>query len=413
MRFNVHRLGFTLFLAALSALPPLSIDMALPSLALVEADLHAPQAQAAAAIAIFLAGFSTAPLVVGPLADRFGRKPVMLAGLALFTLCAAGAALAPSIQALLAFRLVQGAAAGAVGILPRAIIRDLFEGREARLHIAAVSLVFSAAPLIAPSLGAGILFIGSWRWIYVALTCVGAVLTVASLALFEESHAPENRRNLKPSTVLAGYRQALTSPACAGFSLLAGLVFAGLFAYVNVSPLLYMQGYGVSKAGFAGLFGITASGVIVGSSLNAWLLSRHARPKAVLDAALAFECLAGLALLAVGLADAGSALIVAGVVMVYISCFGLIYPNAAHEAVQPLPEIAGLASAVLITTQMLMGALGGVISAALYRNASPLALGAVMSAAALAAAALYAFWLRAKIESEERTPSPLREGGQA
>ena len=412
MRFDVHRLGFTLFLAALSALPPLSIDMALPSLALVEADLHAPQAQAAAAIAIFLAGFSTAPLVVGPLADRFGRKPVMLAGLALFTLCAAGSALAPSIEALLAFRLVQGAAAGAVGILPRAIIRDLFEGREARLHIAAVSLVFSAAPLIAPSLGAGILFIGSWRWIYVVLTCVGAALTVASLALFQESHAPENRRNLKPSTVLAGYRQALTSPACAGFSLLAGLVFAGLFAYVNVSPLLYMQGYGVSKAGFAGLFAITASGVIVGSSLNAWLLSRHARPKAVLDAALTFECLAALALLAVGLAGAGSALIVAGVVMVYISSFGLIYPNAAHEAVQPLPEIAGLASAVLITTQMLMGALGGVIAAALYRNASPLALGAIMSAAALAAAALYAFWLRAKIEGEERLPSPLGESGQ-
>jgi DHA1 family bicyclomycin/chloramphenicol resistance-like MFS transporter len=399
MRFNIHRLGFTLFLAGLSVLPPLSIDMALPSLALLEADLHAPQAKAAATIAIFLAGFSSAPLVVGPLADRFGRKPVMLAGLALFTLCAAGSALAPTIEALLAFRLAQGAAAGAVGILPRAIIRDLFEGREARMHLAAVSLVFSVGPLIAPSLGAGILIVGSWRLIYVALTGVGAVLMVAGLALFEESHAAENRRNLKPSTILAGYRRALTNPACAGFSLLAGLAFAGLFAYVNVSPLLYMQGYGVSKTGFAGLFAITASGVIVGSSLNALLLNRRARPKAMLDAALAIECLAGLALLAVGLAGAGSALSVAGVVMVYISSFGLIYPNAAHEAVHPLPEIAGLASAVLVTTQMLFGALGGVIAAALYRDASPLALGAIMSAAALAAAALYAFWLRGKVEA--------------
>ena len=399
MRFNIHRLGFTLFLAGLSVLPPLSIDMALPSLALLEADLHAPQAKAAATIAIFLAGFSSAPLVVGPLADRFGRKPVMLAGLALFTLCAAGSALAPTIEALLAFRLAQGAAAGAVGILPRAIIRDLFEGREARMHLAAVSLVFGVGPLIAPSLGAGILIVGSWRLIYVALTGVGAVLMVAGLALFEESHAAENRRNLKPSTILAGYRRALTNPACAGFSLLAGLAFAGLFAYVNVSPLLYMQGYGVSKTGFAGLFAITASGVIVGSSLNALLLNRRARPKAMLDAALAIECLAGLALLAVGLAGAGSALSVAGVVMVYISSFGLIYPNAAHEAVHPLPEIAGLASAVLVTTQMLFGALGGVIAAALYRDASPLALGAIMSAAALAAAALYAFWLRGKVEA--------------
>jgi DHA1 family bicyclomycin/chloramphenicol resistance-like MFS transporter len=397
-RSNIHGLGFTLFLASLTALPPLSIDMALPSLALIQADLHAPQTKAAAAIAIFIAGFSTAPVVVGPLADRFGRKAIMLVGLALFTLTAAGSALAPSIDALLAFRLVQGACAGAVGILPRAIIRDLFEGREARVHLAAVSLVFSVAPLIAPTLGAGILAVGSWRLIFAVLTCFSAVVTIAALTVFDESHPAENRRNLKPSTILAGYRRALTNPACAGFSLLGGLLFAGLFAYVNISPLLFMQGYGVSRAGFGGLFAITASGVIVGSTINAWLLNRHARPRRVVEAALAIECLAALALLAVGLAGMGSALIVAGLVMVYISAFGLIFPNAAHEAVHPLPEIAGLASAVLVTAQMLFGALGGVVAAALYRDASPLALGAIMSAAALASAALYAVWLRGKVE---------------
>ena len=132
-----------------------------------------------------------------------------------------------------------------------------------------------------------------------------------------------------------------------------------------------MQGYGVSKTGFAALFAITASGVIVGSSINAWLLNRHVRAKTVLDAALALECAAALALLAIGLAGAGSALIVAALVMVFISAFGLIFPNAVHEAIHPLPEIAGLASAVVTTTQMLFGALGGVAAAALYRDASP------------------------------------------
>jgi DHA1 family bicyclomycin/chloramphenicol resistance-like MFS transporter len=301
-RLNIHGLGFTLFLAFLTALPALSIDMALPSLALIQADLHAPQTEAAAAIAIFIAGFSSAPIVVGPLADRFGRKAVMGVGLVLFTLCAAGSALAPSIHALLAFRLLQGAGAGAIGILPRAIIRDLFEGREARLQLSAVSVVFGVAPLIAPALGAGILFFGSWRLIFVVLTAVSVLATLVALALFQESHAAENRRNLKPSTILAGYRRALTNPACAGFSLLGGLLFAGLFAYVNVSPLLFMQGYGVSKAAFAALFALTGSGVIVGSSINAWLLNRHIRAKRLLDAGLALDCLAALALLAVGLA---------------------------------------------------------------------------------------------------------------
>jgi DHA1 family bicyclomycin/chloramphenicol resistance-like MFS transporter len=316
----------------------------------------------------------------------------------LFTLSAAGGALAPSICVLLAFRLVQGASAGAVGILPRAIIRDLFEGREARLQLAAVSLVFSVAPLIAPSLGAAILFFGSWRMIFAVLTGVSVLVTLVALVWFEESHPIENRRNLKPSTVLAGYRRALTHPACAGFSLLGGLLFAGLFAYVNVSPLLFMQGYGVSKTGFAGLFGITASGVIVGSSINAWLLNRHVRAKRVFDVALTLECLSALALLTVGLAGLGSALLDAALVMVFISAFGLVFPNAVHEAIHPLPEIAGLASALVTTTQMLFGAVGGLAAAALYRDASPTALGAIMSASALAGGALYAVWLRGKVE---------------
>ena len=398
MTFNVHRLGFTAFLGGLSALSALSIDMALPSLALIQSDFGASQSQAAAAIAIFLAGFSTAPLAVGPLADRFGRKPVMLAGLALFTLCAVGCALASSIGALLGFRLIQGFGAGAVGILPRAIIRDLFEGRESRLQIAAVSLVFSVAPLIAPTIGAGILAVGSWRMIYFLLTGVGGVLAAAGFALFKESHPVDMRRSLQPATIVAGYRRALTSRMCVGFAIVNGLVFAGLFAYVNTSPLLFIEGYGVSKAGFAGLFAITASGVIVGSSLNNGLLRLHARPKAVLDAALALATLAGLVLLAIGVAGVGSPLIVALPVMLYISLFGLVFPNASHEAVHPLPEIAGVASAVLVTVQMLFGALGGATAAAHYRNASPLSIGLVMSIGALGAAALYAFWLRQSID---------------
>ena len=399
MTLNIHRLPFTIFLGALSAVPPLAIDMALPSLSLVQADLHASEAAAAAAIAIFLAGFSTAPVVVGPICDRFGRKPVMLAGLVLFALCAAGCALAPTIGALLAFRLLQGVGAGAVSILPRAIVRDLFEGREARLQVASVSLVFSVAPLIGPTLGAAILGVGPWRLIYAVHAAVGVILAGVALALFKESHPPANRRSLKPAAILAAYKRALTNPMCAGFALMNGLVFAGLFAYVNTSPLLFMQGYGVSKAAFAGLFAMTASGVIVGSTINNLLLRFHARPKAVLDASLALITLAGLAVLVIGLTGAHSTLAVVAPVMIYISCFGLVFPNASHEAVHPLPEIAGVASAVLMTVQMLFGALGGVVAAALYRNASPTSIGAVMSVGAFAAVGLYAFRLRRGVEA--------------
>ena len=346
--FNVHGRAFLVFLAAMTALPPLAIDMALPSLSLVQADLGAGQSATAATIAIFLAGFSTAPLAVGPLADRFGRRPVMLAGLGLFTLFGLASATAPSIGALLAFRLLQGVGAGAVGVLPRAIVRDLFTGHDSRLFIATVSLVQGVAPVIAPSLGAAVLFVAPWRAIYGVLAAIGAVLLAAGFANFKESQSIESRQSLKPAAILAGYRRALTNPLCAGFSLVNALIFAGMFAYINTSPLLFIQGYGVSKAEFAGLFAITAFGVIIGASINNWLVRRHTRPRAVLDVALALAMLAAFTLFAVGLTGSGSALVVAGIVLVYITTFGLIFPNAVHEAIHPLPEIAGVASAVLI-----------------------------------------------------------------
>ena len=389
MRFRIAGLGFTLFLGALSVLPPLAIDTALPSLPTIQADFAASPAAAAAVIAIFLAGFSTAPLAVGPLADRYGRKPVMLAGLGLFTLCALGCALAPTIAALLVFRLFQGVGAGAVGVLPRAIIRDLFEGRQARLQLAAVSMVFSVGPLIAPTLGVGILAFGPWRTIFFVLVVVGATITLVAAAGFVESHPSENRRSLRPASIVAGYRRALTNPMCAGFSAYGALVFAGLFAYVNVSPLLFIEGYGFSQAGFGGLFAMTASGVIAGSLLNTWLVRRHASPRAVLDAALSAIALAGLTVFIASLGGHPSLVLVIAPVMIYISAFGLVMPNAVHEAIHPLPDIAGIASAVLVSAQMLFGALGGSLAAALYRDSSPLAIGLVMSAGGLAAGLVY------------------------
>ena len=265
------------------------------------------------------------------------------------------------------------------------------------MQLAAVSLVFSVAPLIAPTIGAGILVFGNWRAIFGVLVAIGALTTVVSALIMRETHAREKRRSLRPATVIAGYRRALTDPMCVGFSIIGGMVFAGLFAYVNTSPLLFMQGLGVSKAGFAGLFAITASGVIVGSSINTWLINRRARPRTVIDIALCLLLGVSLAMLAASLSGVRSTLIIAALVMVYITIFGLIFPNAVHEAIHPLPEIAGVASAVVQTIQMLFGALGGIVAAALYRNGSPLSIALVMSVGAICAFGLYFGLLRARV----------------
>jgi len=389
--------GFTLFLAALSALPALATDMSLPAVAAIEADYGASQAEAAAVIAIFLAGFAVAPIAIGPLADRFGRKPAMAIGLIVFTLSGLACALAPSVGALLGFRLAQGVGAGAVGILPRAVIRDLFEGREARLRITTVAVVFGVAPVIAPTLGALVLAVASWRWIYVTLAAVGGALAVATALSFEESLPRAKRASLTPRRIAHNYHRGLTHPLCLGFAIVNGLVFAGLFAYINVSPLLFMQGYGFGKNGFAALFALTASGVIVGALVNGWLVRRIGKPKFALDVALALATLAALALLAVSLLGKPPAVVVALLVVIYVVAFGLTSPNASHEAMHPMPDIAGVVSALMLTAQMLFGSLGGALSAGLYRDGSPRAIAEIMVAVSLAAAALYGLALRGRI----------------
>ena len=136
--------------------------------------------------------------------------------------------------------------------------------------------MFSVAPLIGPTLGAGLLAIGPWRLIYATHAALAVTLGMLMLAMLGESHDKRMRRSLRPATIVAGYRRALANRMCGGFSLIVGLVFAGLFAYVNVSPLLFIEGYGVTQAEFGGLFAMTASGVIAGSLLNTWLVRRHA-----------------------------------------------------------------------------------------------------------------------------------------
>jgi DHA1 family bicyclomycin/chloramphenicol resistance-like MFS transporter len=324
---------------------------------------------------------------------------VLIAGLTLFTLCGLGSALAPSIGALLGFRLFQGAGAGAVGILPRAIVRDLFDARESRLFLTAIAQVNGVAPVIAPSLGAIILYLAPWRTIYVALAAIGVLLLLLGLTRFQESQPKDARQSLRPADVATNYWRALTNRFCLGFSLVLGLAFGGMFSYINTSPLLFMQGFGVSKAVFAGVFAFTSLGVIVGASVNTQLVRRHVKPKAALDLALSLTLAAALALLAVSLGGVASIATVAGLSFFYFLAMGLIFPNAMHEAVHPLPEIAATASAILLASQMLFGALGGALGAALYRDASPLGIAEVMTGAALIAAALYALWLRPRIEA--------------
>lgn len=370
MRFRPGSAGFTLLLGALTALPPLAIDMGLPALSLIQASLGASAGEATLTLSIFLAGYGSAQLVVGPLSDRFGRRPVMLAGLSLFTLAGIGCALAPSILLLLAFRLAAGIGAAGSTTLAFAIVRDVFSGQAARVQISTVTTVTSVGPMIAPTIGGLMLLLGGWRFIYSTLAVAGGILvTLVWLGLAETRPAARGAA----LGMVRRYAIVLREPRIVGFVLVNALCFAGLFAFIAVSSVVLIDGMGASVALFGLLFALTSGGILAGNSFNTMLARRNVRQERPLAI--------GLWLAPVGAAVA-SGLLLGGIVglatfvpFIVLNgfCRGMIGPNATHAALEPLPAHAGAASALLGCTQMLVGALAGALVAALLPPLGPLA----------------------------------------
>ena len=392
---NPHTPSFLLFLTGLAALPPLSIDMALPALRQITHGLATTPGDAGLTLSLFMVGFACAPLVYGPLSDRYGRRPMLLVGLALFTVGGFAAAVAPGILWLLLARLLQGAGAGAGISMAFAIVRDLFTTSEARVKLSALQITTTLAPMIAPSLGAVILALGGWRSIYFVLGGGGIVLLLGTLLALPETHLRQGAA-AGPlfAGVVGGYRQLLTNRLGLGFASLFGLSFGVQFSYIAGSPLVFMGAFGLSARAYGLTFACTALGIMAGAFLSA-RLARAKVPAAVpLTVGLCLYLLSAAAMLA--LAASGKASTITLLPLLVLSTFaaGTISPNASHGALQALPGIAGIASAVLTSLQMGMAVIASAVVAAAYGRFGLYAMLVPMSAFGLAAIAVYLFVIR-------------------
>jgi DHA1 family bicyclomycin/chloramphenicol resistance-like MFS transporter len=387
MRIARDGMGMTLLLAGLGALPPLSIDMALPALSRIARDMAISPGLAGLTLSLFMAGFACTPIVYGPLSDRHGRRPVLLAGLVLFTLGGAAAATAPSIVWLLAARLLQGAGAGAGTSMAFAIVRDLFEGHQARQRLSGVTIVMTIAPLLAPSIGAIILGFAGWRAIWGLLTAAGAVLTLAVLLGFAESR-PAAARAARPG-LLRGYARMLGNRASLGFALVYALGFAVQFSFISGSPLVLIGVFGASPRLYGVLFACNALGIAGGAAVNRRLSARRVAPAVPLGIGLGLFLVASGSMLA--LQAAGLAGIASFMPPIVLSSFawGLASANAAHGALEPVPELAGTASAVLTCLQMAFAAIASLLVAFLFAWIGVAAMTGMMAAFGLLAAATW------------------------
>jgi DHA1 family bicyclomycin/chloramphenicol resistance-like MFS transporter len=378
-RIPTHGVGFTILLGALSGLPALAIDMSLPALQGIRRSLHAGATGATLTISLFLAGFAIAQLVLGPLSDRIGRRPVLLGGLTLFTAAGLGCVAAHSIAALILWRLLQGTGAAAATVMALAILRDTFSGETMRQKLSYVATVWPLAPMIAPSIGSAVLLVGGWRDIYATLAGAGLLLLLAALAT-GESHRPGRL----PRGVAGAYLHVLRHRAAGGFCAANALLFGMLFSWVSASPLVLMGAGHVSAPMFGVLFAFTSGGLLLGAWINGRVAGRRIGAERLMLLALA-GC-AALSLLVLlltltALPPVALVPVVAGAMV----CRGIAGPNLMHGAMEPLPEMAGVVSAVLGGLQMATGSAVSALVAVLYPALGPPAVGAAMAASAVAA----------------------------
>jgi DHA1 family bicyclomycin/chloramphenicol resistance-like MFS transporter len=381
--------GFTVLLSFLVALPSFGIDMSLPALTATGAALHVAPAEAGLTMSLFMLGFAIAPLFYGPASDRYGRKPVVLFACSLFVVAGFGCALARSLPALLTWRVVQGAGAGASMTIALAIVRDLFEGQAARTKLSHVAVATMVVPMVAPTAGAALLALGGWRSIHAVLAGVGLVLLLAMALGFAESARVDPANRLVPSVIARNYLRVLTHPLCLGYILVNAAAFGALFAYVSGSPLFLINVVGLRPDQYGIVFAATSLGIMAGALLNSRLSARGVLPFYPLSIGLWLAAASAMLLLAMTLAGWMPLPLVIPLLVLASLAFGLIAPNAMQGAMQPLPQIAGAAGAAAGCIQMTMGAVASGLVAALYDGRSALSMTALMALCSLLALVSY------------------------
>jgi drug resistance transporter, Bcr/CflA subfamily len=389
MQFKPKSLGFTIILGVLAALLPLSIDMGLPAFPAIGASLNASPAAVGLTLSLFMAGYAISQLAFAPLSDRYGRKPILLIGCGLFTFASAACAIAPSINALVAWRFFQGAGAGAGMTLMLAMVRDLFEGATARVHLSNINLVIAIAPMIAPTVGGSILAIANWRAIYGLLAVVGLVLILALALGLDESIKSRDLNAIKPHRLIGNYLRILSNQVCIGYALVNMLSFGCMFAYVAGSSLVMINVLRISTTTYGLMFASTAIGIVAGLFTSKILNIRGIPPARLLSFGLVFAATSAIALVVVSVSGAAQLLTLLPLLIINTFCYGVIAPNAIHNALQSVEDTAGSAAASIGFLEMLGGSLASVLVSFLFDGHTVNVMSEVMALFAIAALATY------------------------
>ncbi|QKD03206.1 multidrug effflux MFS transporter [Mesorhizobium loti] len=349
-------LRIAVVLGLLSAIGPFAIDMYLPALPSIGADLHAGTAAVQMSLLIFFLSMGFGQIVVGPISDMVGRKLPLYGGLALFMVGGIGSAMAPTIEWLIAFRFLQGLGASAGMAVPRAIVRDLHTGNEAAKLMSLLMLVFSVSPILAPLTGSQIIEAFGWRAVFWTVTGAAALATILLATSLKETRPAEERVGSSFGTALSAYRLLMGDRNFLGLVAIAGFGIASFFVYLSSSSFILIDHYGLSPSVYSVFFSINAVAFIGMSQLTGLLAGRFGLKRVVWVAVTGYASTM-VVLFAIMATGVDRLDVMAALLFVGYGFLGLVIPTTSVLAMEEHGEIAGTASALMGTLHFAIGAL--------------------------------------------------------
>lgn len=350
----------TILLAAAVALGPLAIDMYLPALPAMGEALSADTGQVQLTLSIYMVGFALAQLICGPLADRFGRKPIMIGGFLLFAIASVVCALATNIETLILCRFLQALGGSAGPVLGRAAVRDIYSPRDAARIMAILASIMALAPAVAPTLGGFMVVSLGWSSIFLALGGYALLMAIVVAVGIPEPMHPENRQSLRISSLWKNYRAIASDISFLGYTLTNSLTFAGLFAFLSGSSFVLIDFLGVEPQYFGLFFACIVTGYIIGN-LMAIRLGRSLTPDQILIRGLVVAVAGGSLMAALATAhiyNVWAVILPQSLLMVGV---GMVLPQTMAGALANFPSMAGSASALFGFTQMVVAATVGAL----------------------------------------------------
>ncbi|MFN2744759.1 MULTISPECIES: multidrug effflux MFS transporter [Bacillus] len=349
-----NRVWIAVILGILSGIGPVVIDLYLPGLPQMAADLHTNASVVQLSLTSCLLGLALGQIVIGPFSDVLGRRIPLIVSLAVFAAASFLCALTSSVWVLIAMRFIQGAAGAGGIVISRAIARDLYSGTELTKFFSLLMLVNGIAPIISPVAGGQLMKFATWNGVFLIIGLFGMIMILSVIFGIRESLSPENRTKGGFKETFASFGKLFGQRSFMGYALAQGLIVAGMFGYISASPFVLQDIYGLSAQAFSFCFALNGLGIIIAAQITGRLAERFGEA-AMLRCGLGISLTASLVLFITVFFQAALFFVLIPLFVV-VSCIGIVTTSSGSLAMQSQGKSAGSASALLGLLPFILGA---------------------------------------------------------